>query len=76
MANNKSSCESKMDNTPPHTHPQLSVHTKILHDIRNMRRLSKEQIASIRIMSAEEKIEIILTYDYVIESWTDFIENM
>ena len=50
--------------------------SKILHDIRNMRTLTPEQIATIRKMTADEKMEIILTYDGVLENLSDIVNNM
>ena len=48
----------------------------ILHYIRNMKLLTKEQIATIRKMSDQEKMEVILTYDSIMHSINDIINNM
>jgi hypothetical protein len=48
----------------------------ILHDIRNMKILSKDQITSIRKMSDQEKMEVILAYDSVMHSINDIVNNM
>ena len=39
---------------------------KIIHDIRNMRQLTKEMIIQIQNMNDEEKMQLILTYNEVI----------
>ena len=70
MSEYKSNYESRIDDTNfPKTH-------RILHDIRNMKVLSKDQIAAIRKMPADEKIEVILAYDNVMENILELINNM
>ena len=41
-----------------------------------MRPLTKEQITIIRKMTAEEKMEIILTYDSIMNDITYIVNNM
>jgi len=48
----------------------------ILHYIRNMKLLTKEQIATIRKMSDQEKMEVILAYDNIIHSINDLLNNL
>ncbi len=46
---------------------------KIIHDIRNMRQLTKEMIIQIQNMNDEEKMQIILTYNEVIISVNELL---
>ena len=48
----------------------------VLHDIRNMKIMSKTQIATISKMSDQEKMEVILAYDSIMHSINDIINNM
>ena len=68
MSEHKTNYNSKNDGCPK-TH-------NILHDIRNMHPLTKEQITIIRKMTAEEKMEIILAYDSIMDNITYIINNM
>jgi len=52
------------------------IHAKILHDIRNMKTLSKEQIADIYKMSSTEQMQIILTYDAMMETWVEYMQSL
>jgi hypothetical protein len=70
MSQHNSNCESKMDDI---SHIKTN---RILHDIRNMKILSKDQITSIRKMSDQEKMEVILAYDSVMHSINDIVNNM
>ena len=68
MSESKSNSESKMDGSPKTN--------RILHDIRNMKIMSKDQIDSIRKMSDQEKMEVILAYDSIMHSINDIVNNM
>jgi len=68
MSEYKTNYESKNNSSPNKNN--------ILHDIRNMRPLTKEQITIIRKMTAEEKMEIILTYDSIMNDITYIVNNM
>jgi hypothetical protein len=43
------------------------LYNKYIHDIRNMRSLNKEMINNIRNMSNEEKMDIIIMFNDMIE---------
>lgn len=47
---------------------------KYIHEIRNMKSLDKEMINNIRNMSNEEKINIIITFNEMIEFVKDILE--
>ena len=51
-----------------------SLFRKYLHDIRNMQILDKEMINKIRSMSNEEKMEIIIAFNDVVEGIKILIE--
>jgi hypothetical protein len=68
MSESKCNYESKMDSSPKTN--------SILHDIRNMRILNNEQIATIRKMSDQDKMEVILAYNSVMHSINDIVNNM
>lgn len=70
MSEHKSNYESKLDHTD-YTKPH-----RILHDIRNMKVLSKAQIAAIHKMPADEKMEVILAYNNVMENILEIVNNM
>jgi len=70
MSESKSNSESKMDDI---SHIKTN---QILHDIRNMKIMSKDQIDSIRKMSDQEKMEVILAYDSIMHSINDIVNNM
>ena len=70
MSQHNSNCESKMDDI---SHIKTN---QILHDIRNMKIMSKDQIDSIRKMSDQEKMEVILAYDSIMHSINDIVNNM
>lgn len=55
---------------PKNDNPKLN---KIIHDIRNMRQLTKEMIQQIQNMTDEEKMQIILTYNEVIISVNELL---
>jgi len=48
-------------------HNDNSLFRKYLHDIRNIKILDKEMINNIRSMSNEEKMEIIIAFNDVVE---------
>lgn len=48
---------------------------KILHDIRNFRQLTPDQLYQIRYMAVDEYMEIIDVYGSVIEQITSIIDN-
>ncbi len=48
----------------------------ILHDIRNMKLLTKKNIEDIQKMSSNEKMEIIITYDSVVEHLLQLIDDL
>ena len=48
---------------------------KIIHDIRNMKRLSKQNITHIEEMTDKQKMEIILTYDKLIDVFEFFLDG-
>lgn len=48
---------------------------KCIHDIRNMKELDKEMKNNIRHMSDEEKLEIIWTFDNVVQSLKIIIDE-
>lgn len=70
MSEHKSNYESKIDHTD-YTKPH-----RILHDIRNMKVLKKEQIDAIRKMTADEKMEVIFAYNSVTEYILEIVNNM
>jgi hypothetical protein len=51
------------------------AHKKIIHDIRNMKRLSKQNITDIEEMSHKQKMEIIFTYDKLIDVFEFFLDG-
>ena len=74
MSESKSNGESKYNgeskcNGSPKTN-------RILHDIRNMRILNNEQIETIRRMTANEKMDIIIAYNSIMHSINDIINNL
>ena len=68
MSESKSNCENK-HNSSPKTN-------SVLHDIRNMKLLTNDQIATIRKMNDQEKMEVILAYDSIMHSINDIVNNM
>jgi hypothetical protein len=50
------------------------LHRRYLHDIRNLKILDKEMINNIRNMSNEEKMDIIITLNDVIEGLITLLE--
>lgn len=68
MSESTANCAKYADNYP-------KTNT-ILHDIRNMRSLTPMQIATIRKMTTEEKMEVIFTYDSVVENISNIVNNM
>ena len=48
---------------------------KYVHDIRNMKTLDKETINNIRNMTNEEKMDIILAFNDVVENLKSVVEN-
>lgn len=49
---------------------------KIIHDIRNMKGLTKERIATIRKMSDDQKMQIIMIYNNVMEGFTYIVNGL
>jgi hypothetical protein len=47
---------------------------KYMHDIRNMHTLDEEMINNIRSMSSEEKMDIIISFNVVVENLKAFID--
>ncbi len=45
-----------------------SLFKKYIHEIRNMRTLDEEMINNIRNMSSEEKMEIIISFNVVVDN--------
>jgi len=70
MSQHNSKSESKMDDI---SHIKTN---RILHDIRNMKLLCKDQMASIRQMTHQEKMEVITAYDTVMDNINEIINNM
>jgi hypothetical protein len=68
MSESKCNYESKIDSSPKTN--------SILHDIRNMQLLTKEQISTIRKMNDQDKMEVILAYNSVMHSINDIVNNM
>jgi hypothetical protein len=52
----------------------MTLYKKCLHEIRNMRTLDDEMINNIRIMSSEEKMEIIISFNVVVDNMKAFLE--
>ena len=50
------------------------LYKRYIHDIRNMKSLDKEMINNIRNMSNEEKMNIIITFNEMIEYLKDTLE--
>ncbi len=51
------------------------AHKKIIHDIKNMKRLSKQNITDIEEMTDKQKMVIILTYDKLIDVFDFFLDG-
>lgn len=71
-AENKSTSEyRKQDCKHDGKHDKLIAHNdlfrKYIHDIRNMKTLDNEMINNIRIMSNEDKMDIIIAFNNVVE---------
>lgn len=60
------------DNKP---HQNTVLFIKYLDNITSIRPLNKEMIDSVRNMSDENKMAIIITFNNVLESVSTFIEN-
>ena len=52
---------------------QQNNYKKCLHDIRNMKKLDKERIQNIRNLSHEEKMDIIITFNDVVEHMKEIL---
>uniref|UniRef100_A0A6C0K2D7 Uncharacterized protein n=1 Tax=viral metagenome TaxID=1070528 RepID=A0A6C0K2D7_9ZZZZ len=74
MSESKSNGESKYNDDRNFSGPPKT--NRILHDIRNMRILNNEQIETIRRMTANEKMEVIVAYNSIMHSINDVINNM
>jgi hypothetical protein len=66
MCNHK---ESKM------TNDNSDLFRKYLHDIRNMKTLDEEMIHNIRNMSSDDKMDIIIAFNGVVENLKIFIDE-
>jgi hypothetical protein len=55
-------------------HNVTDLFRKYVDDIRNMKRLDKEMINNIRNMSNEEKMEIIIAFNDVVENINILLE--
>lgn len=62
---------SKEDITPNHNNSDLF--NKCIHDIRNLKKIDKEMINNICNMSNENKMNIIITFNDVVESLKDLL---
>ena len=62
--------ESKNDNTDCE-----NLLRKYLHEIRNMKTLDKEMINNIRNMSNEDKMNIIIEFNNIVENIKIFMEK-
>jgi hypothetical protein len=51
------------------------VFHKIIHDIRNMKPLTNEIINSINNMTHDEKMDIIISYSYIVETLVAALNN-
>ena len=49
---------------------------KILHDIRNYRTLTKEQLDYIKNLKEDEKIDVIITYNIIMEHLNNIISTL
>jgi hypothetical protein len=56
------------------TDNKSEIFKKYLHDIRNMRVLDDEMINNIRTMSNEDKMEIIILFNDVVDNLKNFFE--
>lgn len=70
MSQHNSNYESKLDDI---SHTKTN---RILHDIRNMKLLCKDQIATIHQMTHQEKMEVIMAYCAVMENINEIVNNM
>lgn len=61
----------KEDITPNHNNSDLF--NKCIHDIRNLKKIDKEMINNICNMSNENKMNIIITFNDVVESLKDLL---
>jgi hypothetical protein len=66
---------SNSENNNKENNNKQETHKKIIHDIRNMKRLSKQNITDIEEMSHKQKMEIILTYDKLIGVFDFFLDG-
>ena len=53
----------------------MTLYKKCIHDIRNMYTLDDEMINNIRSMSSEEKMEIIISFNLVVDNMKSFLEH-
>ena len=51
------------------------VFHKIMHDIRNMKPLTNEIINNINSMTHDEKMDIIISYSYIVETLVAALNN-
>ena len=51
------------------------VFHKIIHDIRNMKPLTNEIINNINSMTHDEKMDIIISYSYIVETLVAALYN-
>ena len=55
---------------------QRSQFMQICHDIRNFRPLTKEQRTKILTLSEKEKDEILLLYNEIIKSYSEYFDDI
>lgn len=56
-------------------HNAFETFRKYIHDIRNMKELNEEMINNIYHMTNEEKLEIILTFNDVVQGLKGLIDD-
>ena len=72
MKKNNNNSESKND----YNSTGNEKHRTIMHDIRNLKRLTKEQMATVCKMSDDEKMHIITIYNNVMEGVTEIVNGL
>ena len=67
-----------MDNTVVNTIAKNSnnhIFRQCWHDIRNLKRLDKERIDAIRCMTDDEKMEIIYSFNEILDVYNEIINT-
>ena len=59
-----------------HTDTQSVIFYKILHDIRNMQLLTKSNIEDIYKMDSNQKMEIIIVYNSIVEHLLQIVNTL